>query len=120
MAGPGVALPSLAAGTLVTVNTRNTCYRIQVVDGSARRVLVTGGALFPSSTEVEVIGAADEVGVRIGLMVEGLPLELSTPRGPILTSMVVSVSIGDASASVVAPGAPSANERDDQRDNRQQ
>src|SRR5262245_37437234 len=93
MAGPGVALPSLAAGTLVTVNTRNTCYRLQVVDGSARRVLITGGLLFPSSTEVEVIGASDDAGVRDGFVVEGLQLELSTSRGPILTSMVVTLTV---------------------------
>jgi hypothetical protein len=93
-----VALPSLSAGKVITINTRNTCYRMQVVDGSARRVLITGGLLFPQSTEVEVIGASDDSGVRDGFVVEGLQLELATPRGPILTSMVVSLSVDTGAA----------------------
>jgi hypothetical protein len=88
-----VALPSLSTGEVITVNTRNTCYRLQVLDGPARRVLITGGLLFPTSTEVEVIGASDDDGVRDGFVVEGLQLELSTPRGPILTSVVMTVSV---------------------------
>lgn len=94
-----VALPSLSAGNVITITTRNTRYRMQVVDGSARRVLITGGLLFPSSTEVEVIGASDDAGVRDGFVVEGLQLELSTPRGPILTSMVVTLSVDPDTAS---------------------
>jgi hypothetical protein len=88
-----VALPSLSTGAVITVNTTNTCYRLQVLDGPARRVLITGGLLFPTSTEVEVLGASDDAGVRDGFVVEGLQLELSTPRGPILTSMVVTLSV---------------------------
>jgi hypothetical protein len=88
-----VALPSLSAGSLITINTRNTCYRMRVVDGPSRRVLITGGLLFPQSTEVEVIGASDDSGVRDGFVVEGLQLELSTPRGPILTSTVMTLSV---------------------------
>jgi hypothetical protein len=88
-----VALALLSAGTVVTIQTRNTCYRMQVVDGSTRRVLITGGRLFPDSTEVEVVGAADEEHVRVGWMVEGLQVELSTRRGPVLTSVVQSLSV---------------------------
>ena len=98
--GRSVALPSLSAGEVITINTRNTCYRMQVVDGAARRVLITGGILFPDSTEVEVIGASDDAGVRGGFVVEGLQLELSTPRGPILTSTVVSLSVGSVTATL--------------------
>ena len=98
--GRGVALPSLSAGEVITVNTRNSCYRMQVLDGAARRVLITGGILFPDVTEVEVIGASDDAGVRDGFVVEGLQLELSTPRGPILTSTVLSLSVDSATASL--------------------
>jgi hypothetical protein len=90
-----VALPLLSAGTMITLQTRNTCYHIQVIDGAARRVLITGGSLFPEGTEVEVVGAADEEHVRAGWMVEGLQLELSTAHGPVLTSMVMSVCLDD-------------------------
>ena len=88
-----VALPLLSAGTQITVHTRNTCYRMEVMDGSARRVMISGGLLFPQGDEVEVIGAADDEGVRVGWIVEGFQIELSTVRGPVLTSIVESLSV---------------------------
>ena len=48
-----VAFPLLLPGTVVTLNTRNTCYRLMVVDGSERRVTISGGKLFQESTEAE-------------------------------------------------------------------
>ena len=88
-----VALPLLSTGTHITVHTRNTCYRMEVMDGSARRVMISGGLLFPQGDEVEVIGATDDEGVRVGWIVEGLQIELSTVRGPVLTSIVESLSV---------------------------
>ena len=88
-----VALPLLSAGTQITVHTRNTCYRMEVMDGSARRVMISGGLLFPQGDEVEVIGAADDEGVRVGWILEGFQIELSTVRGPVLTSIVESLSV---------------------------
>ena len=88
-----VALPLLSAGTQITVHTRNTCYRMEVMDGSARRVMISGGLLFPQGAEVELIGASDDEGVRVGWIVEGLQIELSTVRGPVLTSIVESLSV---------------------------
>ena len=63
------------------------------MDGSARRVMISGGLLFPQGDEVEVIGAADDEGVRVGWIVEGFQIELSTVRGPVLTSIVESLSV---------------------------
>jgi len=48
-----VALPLLLPGTLVTLHTRNTCYRLVVIDGTERRVQISGGKLFPENTDVE-------------------------------------------------------------------
>jgi hypothetical protein len=98
--GRCIALPSMSVGSVITINTRNTCYQMQVLDGSARRVLITGGLLFPRATEVEVIGASDDAGVRNGFIVEGMQLELATPRGPILTSTVLSLSVDATTATV--------------------
>jgi hypothetical protein len=88
-----VALPLLLPGTLVTLHTRNTCYRIVVIDGSERRVQISGGKLFSESTEAELIGAIDDDGVKVGWIVEGFQLELLTGRGPVLTSTVESVDV---------------------------
>jgi hypothetical protein len=88
-----VALPLLLPGTVLTLNTRNTCYRLMVVNGSDRRVTITGGKLFQNSTEAELIGAVDDESVKVGWVVEGFQLELLTARGPVLTSTVESVDV---------------------------
>ena len=88
-----VALPLLSPGTQITAHTRNTCYRMEVMDGPARRVMISGGLLFPQGAEVEVIGATDDEGVRVGLIVQGLQIELATVRGPVLTSIVETLSV---------------------------
>lgn len=88
-----VALPLLLPGTLVTLHTRNTCYRLVVIDGSERRVQISGGRLFPENTDAELIGATDDEGVKVGWIVQGFQLELLTARGPVLTSTVESVDV---------------------------
>lgn len=88
-----VALPLLLPGTLVTLHTRNTCYRLVVIDGSERRIQISGGKLFPESVDAELIGATDDEGVKVGWIVEGFQLELLTNRGPVLTSTVESVDV---------------------------
>lgn len=88
-----VALPLLLPGTLVTLHTRNTCYRLVVIDGAGRRVQISGGKLFPESTAAELIGATDDEGVKVGWIVEGFQLELLTDRGPVLTSAVESIDV---------------------------
>jgi TATA-box binding protein (TBP) (component of TFIID and TFIIIB) len=89
----GVALPLLLPGTALTLHTRNTCYRMVVVDASERRVRITGGKLFPEGTEATVVGAIDDESVKVGWIVAGFQLELATPRGPVLTSVVESVGV---------------------------
>jgi hypothetical protein len=64
-----------------------------VIDGSERRVEITGGKLFPEGTAAELIGATDDEGVKVGWIVEGFQLELLTDRGPVLTSTVESVDV---------------------------
>jgi hypothetical protein len=89
-----VAVPLLLAGTRVTIRTRNTLYRLHVVDGPSRRVSVSGGWVFPSGTEVELLGALGaDGGVKLGWIVEGLQLQLLTEGGPVLTSIVESVEV---------------------------
>ena len=89
-----VALPLLLPGTMVTVRTRNTRYRLVVVDGPARQISISGGRLFRESTNVELLGALDgEEGVKVGWIVEGLQLELLTVVGPVITSLVESVEV---------------------------
>ena len=89
-----VAVPMLLPGTMLNVHTRNTLYRLVVVNGPARQISITGGRLFPRGTDVRLLGALDgEEAVKEGWIVEGLPLQLITPNGPVITSIVESVDV---------------------------
>jgi len=90
----GVALQSLEAGTVLKVMTRHSDYRVVVLDSMRRCVLVTGGRLFPESTEVRVEGAtAGGSALKVGWIGVGLRLEMSMGRQGITTSRVQSVTI---------------------------
>jgi len=103
-----VALPLLLPGTMVTVRTRNTLYRLTVVDGPTRQISISGGRLFPESTDVQLLGALDgEEGVKAGWIAEGLQLQLMTSYGPVITSIVESVEVD------VDPAAARSNEETD-------
>jgi hypothetical protein len=95
-----VALPMLLPGTMVNVRTKNTLYRLTVIDGPARQISINGGRLFPDPTDVTLLGAVDgEEDVKFGWIVEGLQLQLITPDGPVITSTVESVDVDPASMS---------------------
>jgi hypothetical protein len=90
----GVALHSLEAGTVLNVITLHTDYRVVVVDPVRQRVLVTGGRLFPESTEVRFEGATAGGSVlKLGWIGTGLRLEMSMGLQRITTSRVRSVTI---------------------------
>jgi hypothetical protein len=87
----GVAVESLEPGTILEVTTRNTRYRLTVIDGGGH-ALITGGALFPQPTEVHIEGAtAGGSALKLGWIGVGLRLELSIGRRLITTSAVQSV-----------------------------
>jgi hypothetical protein len=89
-----VAVPMLLPGTVVTVRTRNTLYRLKVVDGPTRQISISGGRLFPVDTDVHLVGAVDgEDGPKVGWIVEGLPLQLMSHEGPVITSVVEGVEV---------------------------
>jgi hypothetical protein len=90
----GVELQSLEAGTVLNVITRNSNYRVIVVDPFQQRVLVTGGRLFPERTEVRFEGATAGGSVlKIGWIGTGLRVEISVGGQRITTSRVQSVTI---------------------------
>jgi hypothetical protein len=89
-----VALPMLLPGTMVNVRTKNTLYRLTVIDGPARQISINGGRLFPGPTDATLLGAVDaEDDVKFGWIVEGLQLQLLAPDGPVITSTVESVDV---------------------------
>ena len=79
---------------MLIVRTRYSSYRLVVLDGAERRVLLTGGSHFPESTEVRVDGAtAGGSSLKIGWIGVGLRLEMTAGRRRITTSRVESVTI---------------------------
>ena len=90
----GVALEALEPDTVLVVRTRHSSYRLVVLDGAQQRVLLSGGAHFPESTEVWVEGAtAGGSTLKMGWIGVGLRLEIWEGRRRITTSRVESVTI---------------------------
>jgi hypothetical protein len=92
--GARLRVDVLEAGTRIIVGTKHSCYRFVVVDGSQRRATVTGGKMFPESTEVCIEGAStgDNV-LKAGWLAVGLRAELSIGLKRITTSSVQSLAV---------------------------
>jgi hypothetical protein len=77
----GVGIGSIAAGTPVTIQTRNSTYELIVRDGAQHDVLLRGGRLFPEWTEARLNGSTAGgsalengwigIGLRIEVVVDG-------------------------------------------------
>jgi hypothetical protein len=91
--GPGVMVTSLEPGSRIVVATRHSCYRFVVIDGAQKRASVTGGKMFPESTEVRVEGSTNGSTIKSGWIGVGLRIELSIGLRRITTTPVESVSV---------------------------
>ena len=92
--GEGVHVKSLNPGTSLTVRTCQSEYRLTVLDGERREVLVRGGLWFPEARQAYLEGStAGASALKIGWLGVGLRMELSTCHGKITTSRVQSISI---------------------------
>jgi hypothetical protein len=90
----GIDFHSLDVGTVLFVHTRYSCYRLVVVSPYERRALVTGGQLFPESTEVRIEGAtAGGTAIKPGWIGIGLRLEMAAPSSRVTTSVVRTVTV---------------------------
>ena len=90
----GLDVSALAPGTVVSVNTRHSHYRVVLIDPREGRALVTSAVWFPQPTEVRLEGAtAGGSMVKSGWVGIGLKLEMSLGRQRITTSRVVSVAV---------------------------
>lgn len=92
----GVALDTLAPGTQLLVRTRNSTYRLLVLDDPSS-VLVTGGGLFRDGAVVRLEGSTGGGSLlKMGWIVVGLQLEMRIGAVRITTSRIRSVSIEHA------------------------
>lgn len=88
------AIESLDPGTSLTVRTRYSEYRLTVVDGERRDVLVQGGLQVPENTRACFQGStAGGSALKSGWLRIGLRMELLIGRRKISTSRVQSITI---------------------------
>ena len=87
----GVDLHQLPALTSLLVWTRNSSYRIIVIEGA--NISVQGGTSFPEATQACLAGARLGRGVlMVGWIAVGLSMEIRVGRRRIVTSPVRSIS----------------------------
>jgi hypothetical protein len=94
----GVEVCALGAGSTVIVNTRHSCYRLTVVDGSRQLVLAAGG-IFPEPTIVRLSGATfGGSTLKVGWILVGLRIEFGLGTTQITSSRVQSIEIEEPTA----------------------
>jgi len=90
----GVDVRYLPAGTEVIVGTRNSRYRLVMVDGVVRDALVEGGRHFAQETPARIEGSSLSGSLlKIGFIGLGLRLELSHGYRRIVTSPVRTIMV---------------------------
>lgn len=89
-----VDLHSLRPGTELRVDTRNSQYRILMLDGNDCTALVQGGRYFFQEAEARIEGSTIREGiVKAGWICSGHCLELSVHGKQIVTSRVRSINV---------------------------
>jgi hypothetical protein len=89
-----IDLRLLPAGTQLFVHTRNSRYRVLMLDGTGCHALVEGGQYCCEETEAEIVGATcNGSSLRVGWICLGLSLELSVHGKRIVTSRVRAINV---------------------------
>jgi hypothetical protein len=92
--GTGIELRSLPPGTALLVDTRNSRYRLLMLDGDGRKALVQGGRYFCQEAEAQIGGST--LGgslLKVGWIYVGLCLELTVGGKSIVTTRVRSITV---------------------------
>ncbi len=90
----GLGIAELAPLTTVFVRTRNSVYRLEVLDPQRRTVMVQGGAFFVQPTRAWLNGSSfGGTCLKVGWIGVSLHLEFSVDERLIVTSRVVSVDV---------------------------
>jgi RNA polymerase-binding transcription factor DksA len=99
-----VQLASLEPFTTILVRTRNTEYRVLVLDQKSGWALVEGGRHLPEPTEVMVCGSLlRDRPFKMGMITIGYRLELSLDGKVFITSPIESIQLLRPSAKMLDP-----------------
>jgi hypothetical protein len=82
---------SLTQGEAVIVKTRNSSYRIIMLDRTNQMVLIRGGKHFQSPTEACLLGSATGRKIQIGRIVPGRGMGIAVGRRCFVTSPVTEI-----------------------------
>ena len=77
----------------ICVRTRNSSYRLTLLDPEAGRVLIEGGRFFAEPVEATVLGALFGGFLKLRWIGVGLPLEIRVDGCPFITSPVQSLYV---------------------------
>jgi len=90
----GIDLRSLPPGTELVVDTRNSRYRLVMLDGPDSNALVRGGRYFRQETEARINGSTNGGSpLKRGWIGLGLFVEISAGGKRIVTSPVRSIKV---------------------------
>jgi hypothetical protein len=90
----GVDVRRLPQGTEVVVDTRNSRYRLVILEGNASSALIQGGPYFREETPVRIEGSALTGSLlKSGWIGVGLFMEISAGHQRIVTSRVRSIVV---------------------------
>ena len=101
----GVAIDTLEAGTSLSLRTRNSAYRLTVLDGARGEVLVQGGLRFPENTQACFLGSDAHGALKINWLGVGQRMRILTGERRVSTSPVQSITIEHAHVSSATPTA---------------
>lgn len=90
----GINLRALTTLDSVEVRTRNSTYRLTIVNAAESRVLVSGGAFFPTPVVATISGAS--LGgsmLKRGVILNGFQFEILTGRDRIVTTRVRDIRV---------------------------
>jgi len=95
----GVKLRDLTAFDCLEIWTRNSRYRITVLDPVDARVLIEGGAFFPTPAEAILSGAsAGGSMLKLGWILDGFRLEILHEGQRIITTRVRTIRLNSPDA----------------------
>ena len=101
----GVAIDSLEFGTTLLVRTKNSEYRLGVLNGASGDVFLEGGNLLQGITPARLNGAtAGGSALKLGWIGVGLRMEFCIGAVRVTTSPVRSIEIEDAGTGYTGTG----------------
>ena len=88
---PNAQLRALAPGELVTVHTRNSTYRLIILDRTGQNILIQGGRHFPCSTEACLLDGSSVLQLLVGGAAVACNLEFVAGDKCFITSPIVEI-----------------------------